>query len=560
MDIQQRYEYWRDHPDLDPELKNELLSLSESEIEDSFYTDVKFQTAGMRGLMGVGPNRLNIHTVRKATMGFINYLKKKSSEPKVAISYDNRYHSKEFGYDCAHLLATYGIEVYIAKELRPTPELSFMTRFYHCDGGIMITASHNPKEYNGYKLYDQNGCQLIPELAQKVIDEIDMLDDILAIKPGEYDEKLIHVVSDEVDAAYYKEVLGIRLRKDLKKDFRIAFSPEHGASNLAVRDTLKEAGYDVVPVLEQCEPDPAFSKTKTPNPEEAGAYEEVLKLAEKEDCDLILVCDPDGDRMGVGIKEIKGTYKIFNGNQTGALLLEYILSSRKELGRMPERPCMFNTIVTSDIGEAVAEYYGVECEKTLTGFKYIGDKVAKYEKDHAKNYVFGYEESYGSLVSPFVRDKDATQACLMLAEACAYYREKGKTLDDVMNEIYDRLGAYYDSQLSIMLPGADGAKRLKEIMDRQRKDPISDIEGNRVVKWEDYKERKIHTGDSVEELNGYDISDVLKYYFEDGSFIAIRPSGTEPKCKVYFSIKDKTYDEAKAKNDRYHIFMSNLLK
>lgn len=560
MNTKERYEYWRDHPDLDPELKKELLSLSEKDIEDSFYTDVKFQTAGMRGLMGPGPNRLNIHTVRKATMGFINYLKKLTDTPKVAISYDNRYHSKEFAFDCAKLLANHGIEVYVARDLRPTPELSYMTRFYHADGGIMITASHNPKEYNGYKLYDANGCQLIPELAQKVIDEIDRLDDILAIKPGKYDEALIHVVAEEVDEAYLKEVLDIRLRPDLDKNFKIAFSPEHGASNTPVREALKRAGYTVCPVLEQCEADPAFSKTKTPNPEEPGAYEKVLDLAKKEGCELILVCDPDGDRMGVGIRHSNGDYMIFNGNQTGALLLEYILSSRKELGSMPKDPCIFNTIVTSDIGEAVARYYGVDCEKTLTGFKYIGDKVAKYEKDHSKNYVFGYEESYGSLIAPFVRDKDATQACLMLAEACAYYRSLGKTLYDVMRDIYDRLGAYYDSQLSIMLPGADGAKRLAEIMENTRNHPLTEIKGNKVLKWEDYKERKVHEGDETKDLLGHDVSDVLKYYLEDGSFIAIRPSGTEPKCKVYFSIKDKTYKDAKEKNDLYKEFMSGLLK
>lgn len=560
MNTEERYLYWKNHPDLDKTLKEQLDSLSKEEIEDSFYTDVKFQTAGMRGLMGVGPNRLNIHTVRKATMGFINYLKNDNERPKVAISYDNRYHSREFGYDCAKLLASHGIEVYLAKTLRPTPELSFMVRHYHCDGGIMITASHNPKEYNGYKLYDKNGCQLIPQLAQKVIDEIDKLDDVLAIKPGAYESDLIHEVSDDADAAYFEAVLGIRLRKGLKKDFTIAFSPEHGASNFPVRETLKMAGYTVAPVIEQCVPDPAFSMTKTPNPEEEGAYEKVLQLAKAKGAELLLVCDPDGDRMGVGIRDHDGEYKIFNGNQTGALLLEYILSTLKELDKMPSDPVMFNTIVTSDIGEAVANYYGVECEKTLTGFKYIGDKVAKYEKSKEKNYVFGYEESYGSLISPFVRDKDATQACLMLAEACAYYRQKGKTLMDVLNDIYERSGAYYDSQLSIMLPGQDGAKRLQEIMSSTRINPIDAIEGNRVVRWEDYKERKIHEGEQITELSGFDVADVLKYYFEDGSFIAIRPSGTEPKCKVYFSIKDETYDQARAKNECYHKFMSELLK
>lgn len=551
--------YWKNHPNLDEELRRELTTLDDKQLEDAFYTDVKFQTAGMRGLMGVGTNRINIHTIRKATMGFISYLKTISNHPSVAISYDNRKDSRKFAYDCAALLASHNIKSYVASSLRPTPELSFMVRYYGCDGGIMITASHNPKEYNGYKLYDANGCQLIPELAAKVIDEIEKIADPLSIIPDNIDESLINEVDEEVDKAYYEKVLSIRLHKDVNKDFVIAFSPEHGASHKPVVDCLELAGYKVEKVESQCIPDPAFSNTKTPNPEEAGAYEEVLKLAREKKAELILVCDPDGDRMGVGILD-HGGYIIFNGNQTGALLLEYILQSHEELGIKVDSPVMFNTIVTSDIGEAVASYYGVETEKTLTGFKYIGDKVAKYEKNHEKTYVFGYEESYGSLISPFVRDKDATQACLMLSEACAYYREKGKTLKDILDEIYARLGAYQDSQLSISLPGQDGAMRLKEIMSETRANPIKEIDGNPLVKWEDYLERKIYAGNEVKPLEGFDQADVLKYYFADGSFIAIRPSGTEPKCKVYFSIKDESVEKANEKMERYKAYMSELLR
>ncbi len=551
--------YWKNHPNLDEELRRELTTLDDKQLEDAFYTDVKFQTAGMRGLMGVGTNRINIHTIRKATMGFISYLKTISNHPSVAISYDNRKDSRKFAYDCAALLASHNIKSYVASSLRPTPELSFMVRYYGCDGGIMITASHNPKEYNGYKLYDANGCQLIPELAAKVIDEIEKIADPLSIIPDNIDESLINEVDEEVDKAYYEKVLSIRLHEDVNKDFVIAFSPEHGASHKPVVDCLELAGYKVEKVESQCIPDPAFSNTKTPNPEEAGAYEEVLKLAREKKAELILVCDPDGDRMGVGILD-HGDYIIFNGNQTGALLLEYILQSHEELGIKVDSPVMFNTIVTSDIGEAVASYYGVETEKTLTGFKYIGDKVAKYEKNHEKTYVFGYEESYGSLISPFVRDKDATQACLMLSEACAYYREKGKTLKDILDEIYARLGTYQDSQLSISLPGQDGAMRLKEIMSETRANPIKEIDGNPLVKWEDYLERKIYAGSEVKPLEGFDKADVLKYYFADGSFIAIRPSGTEPKCKVYFSIKDESVEKANEKMERYKAYMSELLR
>ena len=558
MDYRENYERWLNHPNLSIETKEELKALSEQEIKDAFYTDVAFGTAGMRGLMGLGPNRLNIYTIRKATLGFANYLNK-NSKHSVAIAYDNRYNSKEFAFDCARLLAANGIETYIFDSLRPTPELSYTVRYFKCDGGIMITASHNPKEYNGYKLYDETGCQLIPELAAKVIDEIGKLGDILDILPPEnYDESLIHIVNKEVDDAYYADCLSIQIRKGLNKDFKIAFSPEHGTSYYPVMDTLKMAGYDVVAVESQSVFDPAFSATKTPNPEEPGAYEEVLKLAKQINAKLLLVTDPDGDRMGVGILH-HGDYIVLNGNQTGALLLEYILSSYEDLGIKVENPCMFNTIVTSDIGEAIARYHGCDNERTLTGFKYIGNKVRQYETTHEKNYVFGYEESYGSLIRPFVRDKDATQACLLLAEACAYYLEQGKTLMDVMNEAYDKVGYYYDTQFSIMLPGADGAVKLQQIMTNVRNNPLQ-IPGYRTLKIEDYKLQKVYEGDQVNDFAEHDVSDVLKYYLEDGSFIAIRPSGTEPKCKCYLSVKDTSMEKAKEKCTGFIDYVKQIMQ
>ncbi len=558
MDYKETYEKWLNHPNLSNEQKDELKAMSDQQIKDAFYTDIAFGTAGMRGLMGLGPNRLNIFTIRKATQGFASYLNK-NGKHSVAIAYDNRFNSKEFAFDCAKLLAGNGIETYIFDSLRPTPELSYTVRYFKCDGGIMITASHNPKEYNGYKLYDETGCQLIPELASKVIDEIDQLGDILDIKPADnYDESLIHVVNEEVDKAYYADCLSIQLRKDLNKDFKIAFSPEHGTSYHPVMDTLKIAGYDVVAVECQSNPDPAFSNTKTPNPEEAGAYEEVLKLAKDIDAKLLLVCDPDGDRMGVGIKH-NGEYIVLNGNQTGALLLEYILSTYEDLGIKVDNPCMFNTVVTSDIGEAIARYHGCDNERTLTGFKYIGNKVRQYEKNHEKTYVFGYEESYGSLIKPFVRDKDATQACLLLAEACAYYLSQGKTLMDVMNEAYEKVGYYYDTQFSIMLPGADGAVKLQEIMSNIRNNPLQ-VPGFKTLKIEDYKLQKVYEDGKVEDFIKHDVSDVLKYYLEDGSFIAIRPSGTEPKCKCYLSVKDTSMEKAKEKCEGFISYVKQILK
>ena len=558
MDYREKYEQWLNHPNLVEEVKKQLREMTDQQIKDAFYTDVAFGTAGMRGLMGYGPNRLNIYTIRKATQGFANYLNH-NNKHSVAIAYDNRYNSKDFAFDCAKLLASNGIEVYIFDSLRPTPELSYTVRYFKCDGGIMITASHNPKEYNGHKLYDETGCQLIPEIAEQVIAEIAKLGDMLGIKPAEdYDESLIHVVNKEVDDAYYADCLSIQLRKDVNKNFKIAFSPEHGASYHPVMDTLKMAGYDVVEVASQSVPDPAFGATKTPNPEEPGAYEEVLKLAKEIDAKLLLVCDPDGDRMGVGIKQ-GDEYIVLNGNQTGALLLEYILSTHEDLGIKVDNPCMFNTVVTSDIGEAIARYHGCDNERTLTGFKYIGNKVRQYEKSHEKNYVFGYEESYGSLIKPFVRDKDATQACLMLAEACAYYLGQGKTLMDVMNEAYEKVGYYYDTQFSIMLPGADGAVKLQEIMTNIRNNPLQ-VPGFKTLKIEDYKLQKVYEGDKVEDFKLHDVSDVLKYYLEDGSFIAIRPSGTEPKCKCYLSVKDTSMEKAKEKCEGFITYVRSMMQ
>ena len=559
MSYKDIYNQWLMHPYLDQTLKKELLNMSEKEIEDAFYTNIVFGTAGMRGVMGAGTNRINIHTIRRATQGFANYLNK-NKKNKIAIGYDNRNNSKEYAYDCAKLLASNGIKTYLFDSLRPTPELSFAVRNYGCAGGIMITASHNPKQYNGYKLYDETGCQLIPELAEQVINEVNALEDILSIKPGDYDESLITIINTECDEAYYKEVMNIGLRKLENKDaIKIIFSPEHGASNLPVRETLNRAGYNVVPCLEQCEPLGDFPNTTSPNPEEKGAYEGVIELAKKENGDLLLVCDPDGDRMGVGVKK-DNNYFIFNGNQTGAILLEYILSTYKDLGIKIDNPYIFNTIVTSDIGEAVANYYGVKCEKTLTGFKYIGNKIKTYEQNKEKNYVFGYEESYGSLIKPFVRDKDATQACMMLAEAAVYYHSKGKNLYDVLQDIFAKVGAYYDSQLSIMLPGADGSVKLKQLMEGLREKPFV-IDGYETIKIEDYKLRKTTFKDGkVTDLLGYDITDALKYYLADGSFIAIRPSGTEPKCKIYLSAKAETYKQAIDKCELFKNVLNNIIK
>ena len=563
--VNEAYERWLNHPNLDPSYKEVLEHMTEKEKNDAFYTTIEFGTAGMRGLLGPGTNRINLHTIRKANEGFAAYIEAQGEEAKqrgVAIGYDNRHMSPEFAMDSARVLAKHGIRSYVFESLRPTPELSFAVRYFHCFGGIMVTASHNPKEYNGYKLYDEEGCQLVPALAQQVIDRVNAVKDELAITAdvSAEEEKLITVIGKEVDEEYYKNVLSIQLNPDVDKDLiKIIFTPEHGTANIPVKEVYTRAGYHFVAVEEQCTPDPDFSNTPTPNPEEPGSYELALEYAKREDADIILVCDPDADRMGVGVKH-EGEYKLLTGNQSGSVLIEYILSQLSEKGQMPPHPVMFNTVVTSDLGEKIANKYGVECEKTLTGFKFIGEKVAKYEVSGEKNYVFGYEESYGSLIKPFVRDKDAPQACLMLAEAACYYKAQGKTLVDVLYALYEELGYYEESQTSLKLEGQEGAMRIKQILSDLRATDVTEIAGEAVVRFEDYKECIIKEKDAVRELTGFTKSDVLKYYLADGSWIAIRPSGTEPKCKFYYCVKGTSLADAHEKTLAYQKAMAEMTK
>ena len=561
--VDERYEKWVNSPNLDSRYTETLESMTPEEKNDAFYTTIKFGTAGMRGLLGPGTNRINIHTIRKATQGFADYIKEngpKACEEGIAIGYDNRHMSKELAFDCADLLAKNGIKAYVFESLRPTPELSFAVRHLGCFGGIMITASHNPRQYNGYKLYDSKGCQLIPSLAEQVIDKVNAIDDELAISseiPDDVREELVTVIGEDVDRPYYEAVKSIQLNPDVEKNISIVFSPEHGTANVPVRTIYEETGYDCIPVLEQCTPDPDFSNTPTPNPEQAGAYELALEYAKKNDADIILVCDPDADRMGVGVKH-NGEYVVMTGNQSGAVLLEYILDQMEKKGIMPENPVMFNTVVTSDLGEKVAQSHGVETEKTLTGFKFIGEKVAKYEQNHQKNYVFGYEESYGSLIKPFVRDKDAPQACLMLAEAAAYYKDQGKDLVDVLEELYTKHGTYEESQVAVELEGEAGAKRIQKILTDLRQDELKEIAGVPVVRFEDFNEEVIKENGETKPLEGFVKSDVLKYFLEDGSWIAVRPSGTEPKCKFYYCVRGTDHADAKEKTAIYQKAMSEI--
>ncbi len=555
-----KVQVWKEHRNLDSKLREELDILTPTQLEDAFYTNIEFGTAGMRGILGVGTNRINVHTIRKANQGFAQYIVKCGSEAMargVAIAYDNRHMSYEFAMDCARLLAQNNIRSYVFESLRPTPVLSFAVRYYNCFGGIMMTASHNPKEYNGYKLYDEFGCQLIPSLASQVIDNVNAIEDELAITVdlSEEQEKLIQIIGKECDEAYYEKVLAIQMNPNIdKKNVEIVFSPEHGTANIPVMELYRRSGYRVIPVLEQCSPDPDFSHTPTPNPEEKGAYTMAIEYAKNNLSDLILVCDPDADRMGVGVLH-NGEYILLTGNQSGAILIEYILSQLQAQGKMPENPIMYNTVVTGDLGEKIAAKYGVITGKTLTGFKFIGEKIREIEQNHEHNYVFGYEESYGSLIAPFVRDKDAPQACLMLSEAACFYKAQGKTLVDVLNDCYKEHGTYDETQFSITLSGKEGAMRIQKIMTTLRTEGLSDVAGVKVVKSEDYQNAITTQDGKKTALEGFTQANVLKYYLEDGSWIAVRPSGTEPKCKVYFCVCGSDPQVVNEKTQMYQGFM-----
>lgn len=559
MDINKKYEQWLNYEGMDASLKAELDGMTEEQKEDAFYKNLEFGTAGMRGILGAGTNRMNIYTVRKANMGFAKYVANLSEgkERGVAISYDNRHMSYRFAIESAKILAKFGIKSYIMESLRPTPELSFAVRYLKCAGGIMITASHNPKEYNGYKVYDDTGCQLIPEWGDIVVDYVNEIDDELEIEQISDEEAypFITWVGEEVDEAYYKAVMGIEINPGLdKSDFKIVYSPQHGADNIPVRTCLKRLGYDIVPVLAQCAPDPDYTNTKSPNPEVDASYELAIKLAKEVDADVVAITDPDGDRLGVVAKH-NGEYVLMSGNQSAAVYLEYILSQRKEKGTLPDNAVMYNTIVTSDLGELVARNYGVDVEKTLTGFKFIGDKIRKYEKTHEKQFIFGYEESYGCVVEDFVRDKDAVQAVLLAAECGNYYKKQGKDLIDVLNELYAKYGTFKESQIALAKAGAAGAARIKEMMDTLRQDKPTEIGGVKVVLSEDYATSERSDGTTIDLPK----SNVLKYYLEDGSWIAARPSGTEPKCKFYFSIKGKDAKDAADKTEVFHKAMMELI-
>lgn len=560
MDYLAKVAQWKNSDKLSKELKEELNSLNENQLKEAFYTNLAFGTGGMRGIMGVGTNKMNSVVISKATLGFARYLLSNEANAKergVVIAHDNRFNHDTFTMAAANVLTSLGIKVYLFDSLRPTPELSFAVRYLGACGGINITASHNPKEYNGYKIYNSDGNQLILEQSNKVMEEISKIENELEIEINP-NNSLIEVLDSKVDEAYYEMVMSTSLNKEMKKDnITIVYSPQHGTGYVPVTTVLNRLGYNVIEVKEQCEPRGDFANTLSPNPEEAKAYDLALKYAEGKDVDLICCTDPDCDRLGIVIFDSNKKPIYMTGNQTGSILINYLLSVRKQQGILPDNGVIYNTIVTSPLGAKVASLYGVDTEQTLTGFKYIGDKIAKAIENNGKVFQIGYEESYGYLINPAVRDKDGVQSVMLICEMTSYYKHQGKTLYDVYIELQEKLGYHIETQYSYAAAGLEGVEKIKRLMSMLRNSSLDEIAGEKVVIKEDYMSL-IKETNGVKQTLDYEQSDVLRYVFEDGSFVAIRPSGTEPKVKFYFALCGKSELEAKLRHDKVKEFIVDL--
>ena len=539
-EIKQSYERWLASPCVGEDQKEILRGLSEEQINDAFFKMIEFGTGGMRGKLGPGTNRMNLQTLGRTTLAFGKFLEgcgNDAHERGVVISHDNRHMSREFTLESARILNQMGFDVYIFDALRPTPELSYAVRYKHAIGGIMITASHNPKEYNGYKVYDEQGCQLVPEAIAPMLEILAELPDELSyeIPTGEREGKTI-VLGEEVDAPYVKMVEACQVHPELdKKGFRVIYTPQHGASLESALRVFSDCGYEIIPVKEQCTHDPDFGGTKSPNPEVASAWELVVKYAEEHQAQLGVMTDPDGDRCGLLYLSSKGTYERLTGNQSAALLLDYLLASKKEAGTLPENGVMYDTIVSSALAKNVAKSYGVATESFLTGFKFIGNRIHDYEKlGKGPTFLFGYEESYGCLLSPEVRDKDGVQAILLYTEMALYHYRHGKCLDEAYDELQNRIGFYHSQMWDKYYEGMEGNDKMRAIMTHLHEEPLATYNGIKVKCVEDYqKQTRVYSDGKVEKIEGLPKSDVIKFFLVDDSSITIRPSGTEPKIKVY---------------------------
>ncbi|WP_017767482.1 phospho-sugar mutase [Streptococcus agalactiae] len=559
MTYTENFQKWLDFEQLPDYLRQELLSMDEKTKEDAFYTNLEFGTAGMRGYIGAGTNRINIYVVRQATEGLAKLIETKGEEAKkrgVAIAYDSRHFSPEFAFESAQVLAKHGIKSYVFEALRPTPELSFAVRHLNAYAGIMFTASHNPAPFNGYKVYGQDGGQLPPADADALTDFIRAIENPFAVELADLDESkssgLIQVIGEDVDIEYLREVKDVNINQDLinnfGKDMKIVYTPLHGTGEMLTRRALAQAGFESVVVVEsQAKADPDFSTVKSPNPESQAAFALAEELGREVDADVLVATDPDADRLGVEIRQPDGSYKNLSGNQIGAIIAKYILEAHKTAGTLPENAALAKSIVSTELVTKIAESYGATMFNVLTGFKFIAEKIQEFEEKHNHTYMFGFEESFGYLIKPFVRDKDAIQAVLLVAEIAAYYRSRGLTLADGIDEIYKEYGYFAEKTISVTLSGVDGAAEIKKIMDKFRENGPKQFNNTDIVLLEDFQKQTATKNDGTISNLTTPPSNVLKYTLADDSWIAVRPSGTEPKIKFYIATVGNDLADAETK-------------
>ena len=559
MTYQENYQKWLDFADLPDYLRQDLENMDEKTKEDAFYTNLEFGTAGMRGLIGAGTNRINIYVVRQATEGLARLIESKGGNEKergVAIAYDSRHFSPEFAFESAAVLAKHGIKSYVFESLRPTPELSFAVRHLNCFAGIMITASHNPAPFNGYKVYGEDGGQMPPHDADALTTYIRAIENPFAVEVADVEAEkasgLIEVIGEAVDAEYLKEVKDVNINptliEEFGKDMKIVYTPLHGTGEMLARRALAQAGFDSVQVVEaQATPDPDFSTVKSPNPESQAAFALAEELGRQVGADVLVATDPDADRVGVEVLQKDGSYLNLSGNQIGAIMAKYILEAHKNAGTLPENAALCKSIVSTDLVTKIAESYGATMFNVLTGFKFIAEKIQEFEEKHNHTYMMGFEESFGYLIKPFVRDKDAIQAVLVVAELAAYYRSRGLTLADGIEEIYKEYGYYAEKTISVTLSGVDGAEQIKEIMAKFRNNAPKEWNATAITVVEDFKAQTATAADGTVTNLTTPPSDVLKYTLADGSWIAVRPSGTEPKIKFYIAVVGESNEDSQAK-------------
>lgn len=574
MSWEETYTIWNKRPDLAPEVREDLDKIANDNeaLEDAFYTPMEFGTAGMRGLIGAGINRMNIYTVRQATEGLARFMDTLDEETKlrgVAISYDSRHMSQEFAFEAARVLGAHGIPSFVFESLRPTPELSFTVRHLHAYAGIMITASHNPKQYNGYKIYGEDGAQMPPKESDMITNYIREVDDLFAVEVADKDalinDNTLQVIGSEVDEVYLENAKEVTIDRELVaeegKTMKLVFTPLHGTGGMLGEKALRQAGFeDFTMVPEQAMPDPEFPTVEHPNPEFTEAFDLAIKLGKSQKADLLVAVDPDADRLGAAVRQPDGEYELLTGNQIAALMLNYILTARKKAGNLPANGALVKSIVSSEFAAKVAADFGIETINVLTGFKFIAEQIQHFEETNEHSFMLGFEESYGYLIRPFVRDKDAIQSLVLLAEVAAFYKKQGKNLYDGLQELFEKYGYFAEKTIALTFDGIEGAQEIKDLMAKFRQELPTDFAGYKAIAAEDYQASSRQDAEGNVTTINLPKSNVLKYFLEDGTWIAVRPSGTEPKIKFYIGTQGTSEADAQAKCEKFEKAINDFIK